>query len=216
MHIEPHFMLGWTIGNVGGGDRRLRTYCAIGAILPDIDALPIVFGIEAFGRFHHTFGHNVFLWAAFVAWVTWRLGSARAFWLSTAAFGSHLLADAWLSGWELVPFWPASTWDFLIPRGASLEAPINLWLVYASVAAVPLLGWLYHRTPLEIVSPQLDHVVVSFFEKKFLHCGFCERKSNQHCAICGKPVCWWHGRLGRRFRLLCPKCSVESKRELDR
>ena len=211
MHIEPHFMLGWAIGNVGGGDRQLRTYCAIGAILPDIDALPIVFGAEAYGRYHHTFGHNVFLWAAFVVWVTWHQQSPRAFWLSTAAFGSHLLADAWLSGWYLAPLWPASEWDFLMPGGASLEAPINLWLVYLSLAAIPALASIYKRTPLEIISPRMDQIMVSIFDRKHLDCGFCERKANQRCSICGKPVCLRHGRVGRTLRILCLECSSSSR-----
>lgn len=212
MHIEPHFMLGWAIGNVGGGDRALRTYCAIGAILPDLDALPIVLGAEAYGRYHHTFGHNVFLWAAFVAWVTWRQRSQRAFWLSIAAFGSHLLADAWLSGWYLMPFWPAFRWDFLPPGGASLEAPINLWLVYLSLIAIPVLGIIYKRTPLEIISPKFDQFLASLFEKKRLDCGFCGWKANHRCSTCGKPVCPRHGRVGRNLLLSCPDCSAMSGR----
>ena len=63
MHLEPHAALGWAIGNLGGADRQLRRYCVLGAILPDIDALSYIFGPQAYGRWHHTFGHNVFLWA---------------------------------------------------------------------------------------------------------------------------------------------------------
>ena|SRR6185369_11507465 len=63
MHFEPHAVLGWTLGNVAGADRALRKWCVIGAILPDVDAIPFVFGAEAYGRWHHTFGHNVWLWA---------------------------------------------------------------------------------------------------------------------------------------------------------
>ena len=203
-------MLGWAIGNIGGGDRQLRTYCAIGAIVPDIDALPIVFGAEAYGRYHHTFGHNIFLWAAFVAWVTWHQRTQQAFWLSTAAFGSHLLADGWLSGWYLAPFWPLSQWDFLLPGWVGLEAPLNTALVYLSLLAIPVLAYFYRRTPVEIVSPKFDRILVSLFEKKHLDCGFCQRKANQHCSICSRPVCVRHGRLGSKLRILCPQCVAPS------
>jgi len=60
MHLEPHAALGWAIGNLGRADRKLRNWCVLGAILPDIDAFPYVFGAQYYGRWHHTFGHNVF------------------------------------------------------------------------------------------------------------------------------------------------------------
>lgn len=86
MHFEPHAALGWAIGNVGGVDRQLRKWCVVGAILPDIDAAPYVFGPEAYGHWHHTFGHNVFLWILFSGWVTWKCRSMRALVLSFLAF----------------------------------------------------------------------------------------------------------------------------------
>ena len=42
MHIECHATLGWLIGNVLAKDRTLRNYAVVGAILPDIDAIPYV------------------------------------------------------------------------------------------------------------------------------------------------------------------------------
>ena len=36
MHLEPHAALGWSIGVVGSADRKLRNWCVVGAILPDI------------------------------------------------------------------------------------------------------------------------------------------------------------------------------------
>src|SRR6185503_18875084 len=108
MHFEPHATLGWLIGNLGGGDRRVRNYCTVGAVLPDIDAVMYAFGPLAYGQWHHTFGHNVFLWAAFTGWVGWRCQSWRAALLAFLSFGSHLLTDAQFSGWKQYLFWPVS------------------------------------------------------------------------------------------------------------
>ena len=108
MHLECHAALGWLIANAGGGDRRLRNYTVIGAVLPDIDAAPYVLGPYYYGLYHHTFGHNVFLW------LLWALGGAlacrswKAGLLGLVAFGSHLLTDAYLSNWLLYLFWPFS------------------------------------------------------------------------------------------------------------
>src|SRR4026207_134601 len=140
MHLEPHAALGWALGNVGGADRDLRKWCVIGAVLPDIDAVPYVFGAEAYARWHHTFGHNVFLWALFVGYVTYRGRSVRALILSFLSFGSHLITDAQLSGWDLYLFWPFSYEGFLFPHAVGLAAPINIYLVYLSFVAVVMLA----------------------------------------------------------------------------
>ena len=66
MHLEAHAGLGWAIGVLApGSDRRLRNWCVSAAVLPDVDALTYVLGDVAYGRWHHTFGHNVFLGALF-------------------------------------------------------------------------------------------------------------------------------------------------------
>src|SRR5690242_12731004 len=105
-------------------DRQLRKWCVAGAILPDIDAIPFVFGAQAYGRWHHTFGHNVWLGVLFVAWVTYKCRSRRALLLSFLSFGSHLLTDAQLSGWPLQLFWPLSGAGYLFPRAVGLNSPI--------------------------------------------------------------------------------------------
>ena len=52
MHLEAHAALGWMIGNTMENSRRIRNWCVTAAILPDIDAIPYVFGPEAYGRWH--------------------------------------------------------------------------------------------------------------------------------------------------------------------
>jgi hypothetical protein len=211
VHFEAHATLGWAIGNLGGGDRRLRNYCVLGAILPDIDATPYLFGPQAYGDWHHTFGHNVFLWAAFGAWVTWKSRSWRAAILGGLSFGSHLLTDAQLSGWVLYLFWPLSSEGYLFPGAVGLDAPINYWLVYLSPVVVVILAVLFKRTPVDIVSPALDRMIIAFFREKRLGCGSCSRKCNQLCDNCGTATCIRHANITRRFRLLCPICSKNTE-----
>jgi membrane-bound metal-dependent hydrolase YbcI (DUF457 family) len=206
MHLEPHFALGWTLGNIGCADRELRKWCVIGAILPDLDAVPYVFGVEAYARWHHTFGHNVFLWALFAAYVTYRCRSLRAFVLSFLAFGSHLLTDAKLSGWDLYLFWPLSREGFQFQTSVGLGAPINTYLVYYSFVGVILLALIYRRTPIELFSVKLDQFLISAFRKKTQTCTVCGAKCNQTCAQCQRPVCFTHATLAKPIRILCQGC----------
>ncbi len=210
MHFEPHAALGWTIGNIAGADRKLRNYCVLGAVLPDVDAVALLFGGDAYAHFHHTFGHNIFAWALFTGWVTIRCRSWKAFLLSFICFGTHLLADAKFSLWQIQLFWPLTDWGFMFPNSISLLAPINTHLVYYSFLLVALLSLIYRRTPVDIFSPKLDQLLISFFRKKRLQCHVCGKGSNQTCSSCGGPVCFSHGAVQKNLTLLCPTCTAKA------
>jgi hypothetical protein len=67
MYGQTHVGLGWVVGVLApGSDRRLRAWCTAAAILPDVDAGAMLFGMDAYVRWHHKPGHNVFLGAACV------------------------------------------------------------------------------------------------------------------------------------------------------
>lgn len=207
MHLEAHAALGWVIGNVGQTDRRLRAWCVAAAVLPDIDAAPYLFGPEAYGRWHHTFGHNVFLWAIVAAAAGVHCRSAPAFGYAAAAFGSHLVTDAFFSGWYLYPFWPWSRWEYMPKLHVGLEHPVNVWLIYAGLVAVLVIAARRRRTPMELFWPKFDRVVVSIFEKGDEACDICGRPANQRCSACGRFICIRHARINRKADLKCPACS---------
>jgi len=206
VHCEPHATLGWAIGNLGGADRRLRNYCVLGAVLPDVDAATYLFGPQAYGDWHHTFGHNVFLWAAFVAWVGWRCKSRRAFVLSGLSFGSHLLTDAQLSGWALYLFWPFSHKGYIFPTAVGLDAPINYWLVYVTPLVIVCLALLFKRTPIDVILPRLDRMLIASFQRKTLSCAVCAKGCNHVCDVCSQPICISHATVKKGLRLICPSC----------
>jgi hypothetical protein len=207
MHIECHAVLGWAIGNFGQGDARLRRYCTLGALLPDVDGLSYAFGALTYSEYHHTFGHNVFTGLLFCALVTAQGRSWRALCLSFLSFGSHLLTDAWFSGWLLYLFWPFSRKGYLFDHAVDLAHPINLHLLYFSFALVLVLAWVYRRTPLELLSPALDALLVFSLRRRTLRCAVCAGRSNQLCSACGQPVCWSHATVGKGWRLRCPTCA---------
>lgn len=206
MHAECHFTLGWLLAHVGQSDRCLRNWCVAGAMLPDVDAVSYLFGIEAYARYHHTFGHTVWLGLAFVSLASWRLRSWRASVLTTICFATHLLSDAWTTRWGLYLWWPLSWQDYSLPGGIDLVSPINTALVYVSFLLVVLMALIFRRTPLDIFSPALDAALMTTLQRKDRHCHLCQRLCAQTCSSCGEAVCLRHAHLGKRFCLLCPVC----------
>lgn len=207
MHLECHATLGWMLGNLAGVDRRVRNYATIGAILPDIDALPYVFGPYYYGLLHHTFGHNIFLCLAFGAFGWFKFRSWRAALLGLVSIGSHLLTDAYLSNWHLYLFWPVSAKGYLPAHSLELTSPVNTWLVYSIPLVLLVAALVWKRTPLEWISPRLDQLFIAFFRRKPLACATCSKPANLACDACGGPVCPSHLQVGKGWRVLCPRCK---------
>ncbi len=223
MHLECHAALGWVIANIATSgaqaghsrsasadrDRRLRNYIVIAAILPDIDALPYLFGAYYYGLYHHTFGHNIFLWFALAAWGVKRFGSWKAGMFAFISFGSHLLTDAFLSNWFLYLFWPFSRKGFLPGNSLELGSPVNTWLLYSTPVWLPMVALIWKRTPLEWISPKLDHLFVSFFRRKDSECYVCARVANIECETCCRPICPRHLQVKRKWNISCPGCRSQ-------
>jgi membrane-bound metal-dependent hydrolase YbcI (DUF457 family) len=205
--------MGWMIGAVAPtSDRRLRIWCTAAAVLPDVDALTHLAGGEAYDRWHHTFGHN--LWAGAIvvmaAAAFFRNRSPRSWLFAVAfvaiAFASHLLTDMKFSGWPVYLLWPVNRKEFEF----SPMLPLGHWMNLVLVAAFSILPFVLARwtmaSPLEIVSPRLDHLLLNLFRKKNRNCSACGKPCNNRCDGCTRPVCLRHGKLGWRFRLSCPSC----------
>jgi hypothetical protein len=206
MHLECHAALGWLIANAGGGQRPVRNYVVISAILPDIDALPYLFGPDYYAVYHHTFGHNIFLWFLWSAWGVKRFRSWRAGLLGFIAFGSHLLTDAFLSNWSLYLFWPFSRKGFLPAHSLELSSPVNTYLLYSTPLWLLAAALIWKRTPLEWISPKLDHLFISFFRRKHAQCYFCDRGANLECGTCHQPICPRHLTVTSKWQMRCPSC----------
>jgi len=199
-------MLGWAIGVVAKADARLCRYCVIGALLPDLDSISYPFGAAAYEKYHHALGHNVFTGLLFCAAATVHCRSWKALGLSLLCFGSHLLADAWLSAWVQYLFWPFSHKGYVFANALELAHPVNLHLVCFGMAMVLALALLYKRTPIALFSPALDRLVVSAFSRAAAACHVCGRKTNLACAGCAKPICSRHGVVTRGWTVRCPDC----------
>lgn len=214
MHFEAHAGLGWMIGMLPRwSERRLRNWCLAAAVLPDVDAVSYFFGPAAYGRWHHTFGHNVFVGLACVALAAWHHRRRGPRWAAFAGalvavcFASHLLADAKLSAYTVRPWWPASPAEYEFTPNLGLGAPVNTYLVYTGFATALALALWKKRTPLDVVSPRLDRIVVNAFRRRDRACRACGSPCNNRCDGCQAPTCLRHARVGLGLLLRCPVCA---------
>ena len=186
------------------------------SILPDIDAIPFLFGAEYYDRLHHTFGHNVFLGVPLIAAAAWffrgRPPAKRliAVGLVALCWASHILTDLKLSGWQVYLFWPFSHKGYEFRPMLSLGDPINFVLVYSLMGAVIPLAFWKGVTPLEMISVRLDRLVTNNFRKKLLECAACTKRCNNRCDRCEAPVCPAHARLRGWFRIACASCGAKA------
>lgn len=203
-----HAGLGWLVGvSAPASDRRMRLWCVIAALIPDLDALA--------GRYHHTAGHNVFagLIGVAAAAVWFRNDANRSLFtalgLVAASFAAHLLLDA-VAAVPLHPLWPASHRPFTL---VTLLPPGEWWtIVVAWLLIVAPWGLAFWRlvSPLELISPRLDLLFLNLFRAKNRECSVCSHACNNRCHACTHPVCFKHGKIDLRFRVTCPPCASGS------
>jgi len=209
VHIEAHAMLGWALGNLPGSSPQIRRYCVLGAVLPDLDGIGFFFSPTAYDRYHHTIGHSLLAAGLFALLMAWRCRSWTALAFGALVFGSHLATDAGLSGWPVYLLYPFSGRAFAFPQNLALSEPINIHLIYVGYVVMLGLAVVCRRTPLELISPKLDRLVVSPFSPHSQTCHRCGRRSNLVCTGCGRPLCLRHTRLRRSLDVACDDCPSE-------
>ena len=215
MYGQTHAGLGWVLGVLPpSSDRRLRAWCVAAAVLPDIDAGAMLFGIDAYARWHHKPGHNLFLGVLCVAAaaVHFHARPPRLRWMAVGlvalAFASHILTDMKLSGWEVYLLWPFSERGYGFQPILALGHPINLLLAGIFMTLPWLLAFWKPVTPLELISPRLDRIFLNAFRKKPRNCAVCGASCNNLCDSCQQPACMKHARINWKFRIACPACAA--------
>lgn len=159
MHIPTHLLSGWIVGNALPLGPRERLFCMIAATVPDLDGVGFFFGEEAYWRFHHIAGHNVF----FGTLVAIGLAAASkrrvvAFFAYVACFHLHLLMDFYGSGpgWAIHYLWPIDARGWKTSDAWELSSWQNRVAFALTLAATIAIAWRWRRTPVEAIAPRLD------------------------------------------------------------
>ena len=207
-----HLQYGWWFAHWRQFDRRERAAIALAGAACDLDGLSMFAGGDAYYRFHHMLFHNVgallvviplaglFLWRRAWAWL------AVVF-----AFGMHIVEDYFSIPWDMKP------WEPFNAAVVNLGHHLPPWLVqyvFQSVAMAFILGitiWIYlryQRTPLEIVSPAFDRLIMNYallpWRNRCAHCG---HRAPFRCDRCGQIFCAEHAKVGRGCGVVCSACS---------
>ena len=144
----------------------------VAASAADLDGLGILFGQEAYWRYHHTLGHNLLFGLILSTGLTLATrGQLRVFALCLALFHLHLLMDFFGSGpgWPIAYLWPFSrhqwnnsrwSWAFYSWQNISAAGMLVVWTVVIA-------RW-KGRTPLEAVMPKLDRQLVQVLNRQQL------------------------------------------------
>jgi hypothetical protein len=170
MHIPTHFMLSWTVGHRLPA-RRDRVLVAWAGIAPDLDGLSLLWGLDAYGQWHHVIGHGL-LGALLTTVVCGFLGQDRmkVSLLAFAVFHLHLMCDLLGSGleWPIQYWWPLSNAVYATPYGWELDSWQNWVIGVAALLWILRLGIRTGHTFAEcFVTARLDHDIVQTLRNRF-------------------------------------------------
>lgn len=169
MHLIVHAELSWLAAQALRS-RRDRAIVVAAGLAPDLDALSILGGADAFGTYHHVLTHGYVAALATVllvgAFSRQRLLAAG---LALCTFHLHLVCDLLGSGpgWPLVYLWPGSRAEWFWSGQWDLASWQNsLIAVLASVTCLGM-AFPFRRTIVELFSLKADAQVVRALWTRF-------------------------------------------------
>lgn len=164
MQIPTHILSGWCAANYLRCGPRQRLLAMVAATACDVDGISILFGHDAYWRFHHTFGHNLFF-AVIASALLAAISPQKpfSFVLYLALFHLHLLLDYFGSGpgWDIHYLWPLHEPTFTNRRGWPFYSWQNLSFFFVLLLWTLWIAWRHGRTPLERIAPRLDRLAVA-------------------------------------------------------
>lgn len=131
------------------------------ATLPDLDGISLAWGQDAYQRWHHVLGHNVFfglLLSAGCSLLSRPVHRVRYFLVCLALFHLHLVMDFYGSGpgWEIHYLWPLT----YLGWGSENAWEFGGWQNYVAMGALfvwsLVVAWWRCITPFELVAPSVD------------------------------------------------------------
>lgn len=206
-----HLQYGWWVAHWKNLNRRERAAIALAGAACDLDGLSILAGGGAYYRYHHILFHNlgsalaliplagIFFWRRPIVWL-----------LAIFSFGMHVVEDYFTIPWVMRPWAPFSA------STINLDNHLPAWVVqyvFQTAAMLFILAmtvWIYlrhQRTPLEIISPALDRLLVNYAALPWWRrCSCCPRRAHFRCDRCGRTVCAQHGKVVAGLQAQCVDC----------
>ena len=169
MNPIVHAELSWLAG-VRLTERRDRLLVTLAGVVPDLDGLSLLWGVDAYAKWHHVLTHGVVAALAcaliFGAVAKRRLMVAV---LSFCTFHLHLLCDLAGSGpgWPITYLAPFSSTETMWSGQWNLASWQNTLIGLAATLVVLACALPFGRTLVELVSLKADLKVVATLRARF-------------------------------------------------
>lgn len=167
MNPLVHAELSW-LASQRLADRRDRLLVTVAGVIPDLDGLTLLGGVDFYGQWHHVLTHGALSALVLCALLTlFARKKLAVFLLALGAFHLHLLCDLLGSGpgWPLDYLWPFSRvetyWSGQWDLASWQNTVIGLVTTLAVLACAVPLG----RTIVELFSVKYDAEVVKVVHK---------------------------------------------------
>lgn len=170
MSPVTHAQISWLLGNLWELTRRERGMVLLAGLLPDLDGIGILFGLEYYGRYHHLLTHNL---ATGVVLGALSFAFSRRKWLTALlaflSFHLHLLGDYVGSGpsWPISYLWPFSDVEWLFPNQWDLASWQNFLITLVALILCFHVARRLGRTPVEFFSLKGDAAVVEAIRRRW-------------------------------------------------
>lgn len=164
-----HALIGWTISSPIQS-KKARGLVTLASVIPDIDGLTLLGGVDLYHEYHHTFGHNIFLALGFSSLaLLMKEEKVKVAALTFVSFHSHLICDLLGSGadWGIYYLWPVSRWEMTSfpPFQWELESWQNILTTVIFMIVVGWMGIKRGRTIVELFSEKADRALVNTLRK---------------------------------------------------
>lgn len=180
----------------------------LASLAPDLDGI-FFFNPGLWDRFHHTFGHNIFmgLFAGTIFAIYNRSRRLELFVVCSLAAILQVFLDNITnhSSWRIMYLWPLSDYDFALGNFIEWEH-LDKLLVYgiqgvlmvAIFAGTIVLYKRAGRTFLELISVRLDRFLTNFIVLHFTaRCVVCDNRASFRETETNDPLCALHGKIRR-------------------
>lgn len=144
------------------------------SLIPDVDGLSLLGGVECYQRWHHILAHNFLFCGIVVAvsarWIGLRAGPLA---LVALAFLSHLVGDYFGSGpgWSIHPYLPFNSTEYLCEFAWELASWQNALVTVIFMVVAIEIAVRRGYTVLEFVHAGLDREVVETLRRRLRRSG---------------------------------------------
>jgi len=206
-----HGMIAWLLAAFllrKSSDRRL---VVIAGVCLDIDGVFILFDMDLYITYHHTFTHSL-VFGLGVAIIGAALAKDRieTGLVCLGAFSLHILADVFGTNWGVYPFYPLSNvlMEFPIASDFIKYVIISPATFILCCVLIFMIMWKKNFSPFEFFSEKFDKWMIGFFVYPFRYkCHICEKIASIHCSECGKYACTSH--IGHWWKSRCKECGTK-------